>query len=388
MSELSLEQAVAHLQHRLLAFAHNARAAGLRPAPDDVLDSLQLIATTGIVQRERLRHLLRPLYCQRHTDWQRFDEIFDAFWMPPNRRRLRGNHGGGERQQAPPEGPTPGEGAMAAEVEGSGEGEADSGQGAGSGGASRGEALGQRDFALLDDPREMQAAALLAERLARRWRRRRSRRSRLQDQGQRLSLRHTLRRSLRYGGQPLGLAFQQRRLRQPRLVLLLDVSRSMSLYSYVFLRFARGLLGSFRDVHVFAYHTRLVSIGNALQEADMQRVKEKLALLSSGWAGGTRIGESLHTFQQRYGRRLLNRRSIVVIVSDGLDTGDPALLAQALEEIRNRAGRIAWLNPLLGREGYEPIQAGIQAALPLVDLFAPAHNLDSLLALEPQLTRL
>jgi len=163
------------------------------------------------------------------------------------------------------------------------------------------------------------------------------------------------------------------------------VSRSMSLYSFLFLRFARGLLGAFRDAEAFVFHTRLTRVSDALRERDLFRAREKLALVSLGWSGGTRIGESLARFNADHAGRMLGSRAIVVIVSDGLDTGPPELLGEALSVIRRRARRLVWLNPLLGRPGYQPLAAGMQAALPHLDAFAPAHNLASLAALESAL---
>jgi uncharacterized protein with von Willebrand factor type A (vWA) domain len=186
---------------------------------------------------------------------------------------------------------------------------------------------------------------------------------------------------------PLQLAYRRRCRRQPRLILIVDVSRSMSLYSTVFLRFARGIVNAFRDAAAFAYHTRLVPITDALRQSDQARMRESLTLISQGWSGGTRIGECLGSFNDQYAR-LLNSRSLVVIVSDGLDTGEPERLVEELVRIKARCRKLIWLNPLLGRSGYEPRTRGMQAALPQLDLFAPAHNLQSLQALEPVLTGL
>ena len=180
----------------------------------------------------------------------------------------------------------------------------------------------------------------------------------------------------------------KRKKQAPRLILLLDVSRSMSLYSFLFLRFARGIIEAFKDSDAFVYHTRLVHVTDALRERDMTKSKEKLALMSSGWSGGTRIGECLQMFNHEYGRRIVNSRSIVMIISDGYDTGEPKQLTEQLQQLKQRARKIVWLNPLLGRDGYEPIAKGMQAALPLLDLFSSAHNLESLMKLEPELMKL
>jgi len=375
---------------RLVEFVRLARANGFQAGIGESLDAARLAARCDVVDRRRLRWGLRALLCGNPEDWRRFDSFFDAYWRLPVASRA-------SRVQAAPgsqlggrdgRGPASNLG-MPAETDQAQAGDGgEAGDGATRGGASAQAATGRRDFRLLSAPGEMEKMEQLVQRLARHMRRTMRRRWRLAREGRRLHLRHTLRHSLRYGGTPLEPVFTQRRRRQPRLILLVDVSRSMSLYSYFFLRFARGVIDAFRDAHAFAYHTHLVPISDALRERDSDRLKGKLALISLGWAGGTRIGESLQTFNLRFGRNLLNRRAVVIVISDGLDTGPAALLAEQLQVIKQHVRKLIWLNPLLGRTGYEPLAGGMAAALPLLDVFAPAHNLESLAALETQLVRL
>lgn len=375
---------------RLLGFTGLLRDNGFSFGLREQIDAASLARTGGILNLQRLRWGLRSLLCTTREEWQRFDALFDAYWFAANRAfRLQAAGGrrvdtgsaadaGSERYGQP------------ADVDraGSAATDADSPDRAARGGASPHEALGRLDFRFLDDSRQMQALEELAERLARRMRRRRLRRQRVARQGRRIHMRRTIRKNLRYGGTPLELAFTQRRRQLPQLIVLLDVSRSMSLYSYLYLRFARGLVETFRDAEAFVYHTRLVQVTEALRERDMRRFREKLTLLSAGWSGGTRIGECLREFNSGYAARLVSSRSIVIIASDGFDTGPADVLAGQLARIRRRARKIVWMNPLLGRAGYQPLAAGMQAALPWIDVFAPAHSLDSLLALEPELMTL
>ena len=256
------------------------------------------------------------------------------------------------------------------------------------GGASAVELLAQADLRHIHDPDEVERLHALAERLAARMRHRLSRREKARRRGRRLDFRRVIHSSVQTGGTPIRLAFRRRRDKPVRLVALLDVSGSMSPYSTFFVRFLKSILDSFREADAFVFHTRLVHIGPALGERNTERAIERLSLLAQGWAGGTRIGESLAAFNRSYAASVLNRRSVVIVVSDGYDTGPPEQLAREMAALRRRARRIVWLNPMLGWRGYEPVARGMAAALPHVDLFAPAHNLESLCALEPYLAAL
>jgi uncharacterized protein with von Willebrand factor type A (vWA) domain len=200
----------------------------------------------------------------------------------------------------------------------------------------------------------------------------------------RIDIPGTARRSVSHGGEPIELQFKQRRQTPPRLILLLDVSRSMSLYSFFFLRLARALQGVRLDTRTFIWHTRLSSVSEALRDPDPWRAQERLQLLSAGWAGGTRIGECLEQFEREHSG-VVHSRTALIVVSDGYDTGDPAVLTAVVRRLRRRARRFIWLNPLAARTDYEPLARGMQAVLPELDLFAPANNLASIERVLPKL---
>lgn len=380
------------IQSRLVGFVRMARFNDFRVGVAEEIDTQRVAALCGVDDVQRLRWGLRALLCNNQDDWARFDELFDAYWRPGNvRQRIQeqpraailrkpsqdaGSASGNANQPAASEADEPGydEGDNAAPT------------GVRSG-ASAFERTAGADFRQLVDDGQMRELERLAEQLARNMRRRLIRRQKVQHHGRRIDLRHTFRASLRYGGTPLELVFRHRYRRPPRLLLIVDVSRSMSLYSNVFLRFARGIVNAFQEASAFAYHTTLVPITEALRQSDPIRMRTSLALISQGWSGGTRIGECLEKFNQDY-RRLLTSRTLVLIVSDGLDTGEPTLLARQLADIRQQCRKLIWLSPLLGREGYEIKTASMLAALPHIDVLAPAHNLQSLLALENTLTSL
>jgi uncharacterized protein with von Willebrand factor type A (vWA) domain len=173
-----------------------------------------------------------------------------------------------------------------------------------------------------------------------------------------------------------------------RLVVLLDASGSMSMYTSVFLRFIHGVLDEFREAEAFLFHTRLAHVSDAMKEKDAARALDRLSIMAQGAGGGTRIGESLRTFNRWHAARVIHSRTCVMIVSDGYETGDAALLGREMAQLAKRCRRIAWLNPMMAWEGYAPEAQGIKAALPHVDLYAPANTLASLAALEPYLARL
>lgn len=370
---------------RIVGFVRLLREHGFQVGVREEIDAMQVAQHCTVLDQQRLRWGLRSLLCGNVDEWQRFDRLFDAYWFAGN-RQTRVEYSPRARLDAPEASGRHGHGDDVTDVDRPQTGDdGDADEGGTRGGASRQESMTGTDFRFLSDARQMREMEQLVERLARRMRRRFLRRQRVARRGRRVHLRRTIRNSLRYGGTPLELIFKQRRRQLPRLILLLDVSRSMSLYSYLFLRFARGVLGAFRDSQAFVYHTRLVPVTEVLRERDIDKAKEKLAVISLGWSGGTRIGECVQRFNQEYARKILGTRSIVVMVSDGFDTGPPELLAEQLERIQRGARKIVWLNPLLGRADYQPLAGGMQAALPFIDVFASAHSLKSLAALEAQL---
>lgn len=370
------------LAGRIVEFVRLARAHHFRVGIQEAKDALDVAGRVDLLDQRQLRWGLRALLCSNASDWARFDQFFDRYWQRPNRRKV----------ELPPSVDqfAPAAASTYAEREAPPDArrENDGGDSVERVAASRREILTRSDFVLSQlnaDTRELEQ---WIEQVARRMRKRLLRRQQIRASGRRLHMRRTVRRSLRYGGLPLELILQERRRELPRLVLITDVSRSMNVYSYFFLRFARGIIDAFRDTEAFAFHTRLLHVTDTLKERDSHRLKEKLAWISAGWGGGTRIGESLQAFNRDYARRLVGSGTFVFIMSDGYDTGEPELLAEQVRQIKRRARRVVWLNPLLGRADYAPSAEGIQAVLPYLDLFAPAHSLESLMKIEDMLARL
>ncbi|WP_322015400.1 vWA domain-containing protein [Paraburkholderia sp. J12] len=372
---------------RYAGFAGWLRANAFCVTSADVATSMEVARRMGQFDSDLLRWSLRALLCSRAEDWRRFDDLFDAYFMAPNRRELVETRAGGAgpltRDEAGEGLPDASEG-MPVSLAGRGAGAPGEGATADEG-ATEAASLAFADFRHLNDRTELFAIDAAIRRFAQRLRGIETRREQRASQGRAIDLRWTLRRSVSRGGLPVELGWLRKRRQRPRIVLMLDVSRSMNLYSFFLLRLARVLGARLHDVHSFVFHTRLVCVDEALRDPDPRRAQERLHLISEGWAGGTRIGESLAGFNQYYASSLLHSRTAVVIVSDGYDAGDPAQLGEALAAIRRRCHSLVWLNPLVGRPGFAPVSAGMQAALPHLDLFAGARDLASLERLFPQI---
>jgi uncharacterized protein len=209
----------------------------------------------------------------------------------------------------------------------------------------------------------------------------RMRRTRPSPIGRRFDVRRTLRRSLRTQGEPFDRAWRDRRVRRRPLVLILDVSGSMSPYARALMQFGYAAMAAGRRVEVFCFGTRLTRVTRTLRAKDPDRALHEIGRTVADWEGGTRIGESLKALLDGWSQRAALRGAVVVLCSDGLERGDPELLRRQMERLGRLAHRVVWVNPLKGSPRYEPLARGMAAALPSVDVFLSGHNLESLSAL-------
>ena len=360
---------------RLAGFPTFLRANGFAVGGGDAVQVLRTAERVGILDAHVLRWSLQALLCGRSDEWRRFPELFDAWFLPANRwqqpeRRdtaqgLNGEvHSGGASD---------------------GDERADDDTARPRRAASREAVLSSTDFRALTEREHALDIEALMRRFARQLKPIRVRRQARSRAGRQLDLPATIRRSVASGGTPFHLAWRDRRRVRPRLVLLIDVSRSMALYSFFYLRLARALAAEWADIHSFIFHTGVTAVSQALHDPDPWRAQERLHLIAQGFGGGTRIGESLAQFNREHAARVVHSRTAVVVLSDGYDTGDPQLLSSALAQLKRRARRIVWLNPLCNQPGYAPVSQGMQAALPHLDLLAPGADLASIRAVLPQL---
>jgi uncharacterized protein with von Willebrand factor type A (vWA) domain len=374
-------------------FARTLRRAGLPIGPGRVIEAVKAVEAAGVARRDDFYWTLHSVFVNRQDQRQLFDQAFHIFWRNPKllekmlslmlptvktdeaedkrdeiSRRLaealraaNDDHGPGE-QQEPPE----------VEIDATLT-------------FSDRELLQKKDFEQMSQS-EADAALRAIKRLRLPIADVPTRRFASDRRGARIDLRTTLRRSMRSSGM-IELARKHRRLRPPPLVVLCDISGSMSQYSRMFLHFMHALTNDRDRVHSFLFGTRLTNITRALRYRDVDVALAKASEQADDWSGGTRIGACLHEFNRFWNRRVLGQGAIVLLITDGLDREGGPGLAEEMERLHRSCRRLIWLNPLLRYEAFAPKSQGNRAMLPHVDEFRPVHNLDSLEALARALSQ-
>jgi len=366
------------LTRHVVAFIRALRARGFPVGPQEAADALRALTVVDLTDRHETYLALRTVLASRREEFAVFDDLFAQFWASPAEAPTSGLPVPSQLAEPPGDGQAPGpallqwlEDAMAAE----GETPVPA--------YSAIETLAQKDFSAFSSD-DLDEIVKLVVALARRIAMRLSRRTRRVHRSHRVDLRRTIRHSLRRGGEIIEFAYRQRKVQKTRVVLLADVSGSMDLYSRFLIQFIYALQHALDQVETFVFSTSLTEVTAALSESTLHRALDQIGRRVPDWSGGTKIGQSLQTFLAQHGDTI-TRRTVVLIMSDGWDTGDIELLQAAMATLHRRAGRVVWLNPLLGSPGYEPICQGMRVALPYVDVFATAHNLESLRQLERHL---
>lgn len=362
-----------------VGFCRTLREHGLSVTPAEVVTAAAALQMIDNKDRDEVFLGLRNILTTSVDDFPIFESLFATFWSGLQRKLVQREENVQIRRTAPARATGGVEfflenwptslraGAQSVNVPGASETESSAG----------------KDFSAFSN-HELEEISRIARRIVRRLAQRRSRRWRPVARGHRVNLRRSLRLSLKTGGELIELAFKKRRPKRTKLVVICDVSGSMDIYSRLLLQFVYGLQNSFARVESFVFATSLSRITGELKNKTYKRALDRLATNIRGWSGGTRIGASLATFNAQWLRRI-DKQTVVIILSDGWDTGEPEQLAHALAQLKQRAGRLIWLNPLLGSSTYQPLTRGMQTAMPFINVFAPAHDLASLRALEPHL---
>ncbi|HEX5503782.1 MAG TPA: VWA domain-containing protein [Thermomicrobiales bacterium] len=382
------------LVDRIVRFGRYLRLCGLPVTLGQVMDLVHAVPEIGLVRAD-FKLAARTTLVTRKEDGPVFDEAFDLYWkratfaddgaegneelselpppegaaeseskLPPPPRQNRGEEGGetatkqGQRQLEEGEAAEDAEPDVMLTY-------------------SANEVLKGKDFAQYT-PEEIEQAKRVMEHITWQIGMRRSRRLVRSYKGRYLDLRRSLRTNMKYGGELIELSRRRQKKKPRQLVLICDISGSMDRYSRLLLQFLHTVEHGLSRVEVFVFGTRLTRITRQLRARNIDAALERVSREVQDWAGGTRIGESLQTFNTKWARRVLSRGAIVMVISDGWDRGDVDLLRKQMARLQRYSYRLIWLNPLLGSPTYQPLTRGIQAALPYVDDFLPVHNLHSL----------
>lgn len=369
----------------MLSLVYMLRQAGLAVSSDQVMDFIQALKLVNLGDRAQVYHAARCILVSRYEHLALFETIFNIFWN----RRITSHKG---KPQKTPRAPRHEEKQnqpvlityMSSKAR-AGDPELDVYDKSAT--YSNAEVLQRKDFAQMT-PEELDAVKRLIQEM--RWRAcfRQSRRRIPSRTGDMLHMRRVIASAVRHGGVPLALTWQSRKIKQRPIILIADISGSMEKYARLALQFFYSVSQSLKNVECFVFGTRLTRITLQLKIKNIDRAVTDAAAEVVDWAGGTRIGESLAAFNHQWGRRMLRRGAVVMIVSDGWERGDAAQLSDQMRYLQLRAYRLIWLNPLVGKANYQPQVEGMAAALPHIDDFLPIHNLQSLSTLAAHLEAL
>jgi len=385
------EPAGGRLAENVMHFARVLRTAGLAIGPDRVIDAVRALEVTGLARRDDFYWTLASVFLDRHEQFEVYDQAFHIFWKDPQLLEramamfLPKVHG-----RTPEDKPDAGDRVSEALHAG-----AESNKRADERPCdaepqtiepdailtfSAREVLQHADFETMTVEELAQAKAMIA-RLRLPIPEVRTRRFRPDDEGARVDLRASLRASLRTGSEIIPLKRRCVRYRHPPLVVLCDISGSMSRYARMFLHFLHAITNDRDRVTTFVFGTRLTNITRCLRHRDVDAAMLEIAQSVADWSGGTRIGTCLREFNLGWSRRVLGQNAVVLLISDGLDRDAGEGLSKETERLHKSCRKLIWLNPLLRYEGFEPRPAGIRAMLPHVDAFLPVHNITSLVDL-------
>ncbi|HEV2163112.1 MAG TPA: VWA domain-containing protein [Stellaceae bacterium] len=371
-----------NLVANIMYFARTLRAAGLPVGPGKVLQAVEAVRAVGLESRDDFYWTLHAVFVNRRDQRLIFDQAFHVFWrnpkllermmslLLPELQAPRPDQAEISRRLA--------EALRAGQADGAGRPREDKTEFDAAMTFSPREILQTMDFEKMSTA-EMNAARAAVKKLALALAEKPTRRFATDPRGARVDMRATLRAQLRAGGL-IALKRKDRATRPPPLVVLCDISGSMSRYTRIFLHFLHTVINDRDRVHAFLFGTRLTNITRPLRTRDVDEALDKVAAAVEDWSGGTRIGQCLAEFNHRWSRRVLGQGAVVLFISDGLDRDAGFGLAREMERLHKSCSRLIWLNPLLRYAGFAPKSLGMKAILPHVDEFRPVHNLESLKA--------
>lgn len=371
------------LEH-VVRFSRALHAAGVPVNSAKLADFCRCCRYIDIGRRDDFYGAARATLVSHHDDLARFDRVFRQYW---EHQAIVPAHAGDEPANEPgsadadertlqvlpaptphdSEGSTTGDIALTA--------------------SSAEEVLMKKDLGSMTD-QEIEAARRLIAPLVALFANRQSRRFRRSRRGRQMDFRRMLRRQAMRGVDDVHLAHRRRRIKKTRLMLLCDVSGSMARYSRFLILFMYALQRQISNLEVAVFATRMTPITDLLRSRDVEGSLAQVAAFVQDWAGGTNIGASMREFNDRYTPQMRRSRTVMLVLSDGWDRGEPGVMRREMAHLQRFTDKLIWLNPLLGHSEYQPLTQGMQVALPFLDHFLPAHNLESLARLARLLRRI
>ena len=357
----------------ILAFSKFLRSRDFLVGYDASIEAQKAVALGALTDKELLRYALKPIFCGSYEDSSQFDKLFDAYFklqilMFKNKTTFH------NQQRTNP--------IASAVMLGFGEGQSDDDEETKTtSGGNNEERLRATDFAKVSNI-ESDELDDLAKRLWKEMSLRLKKRYRQSLNKGSIDIRKSIRSNASNGFEMLKLIRKNKKPQKHKLILLLDVSGSMDKYSFYLLRFMWCLKNHFRAIECFIFSTRIMRITEMIDRKDLQFSLDALKHNVNVWGSGTKIGECLKVYNQSFAKQCMQSKNITLILSDGLDTGEPDLLVDEIRKIKRKTSKLVWLNPLKGMQGYEPSQKAMQAVIEDLDVFRAANNLNSLLELE------
>ena len=379
---------------RLLDFNHHMFGHGFNTSFDQATQSLEGLQHIDLSKIQEWKNALKSIYCYNFETFEKFDELFDSFWTNEGRKKTNVQRQNNNKNNktintrsilAPPEQGTLDSDSTNKSMTNNENDMEVSSNAVSKITASFIENKKKTDLKELIDTDLQKRIHSAVLKIAKSIKHKRSRRLLADRKGAKLDLRKIVSKSLAYEGYPIKLYKKSKPKKPMRIVSILDISGSMKVYSQIFLTFVKGLVGVDQSADVYLFHTRLMRVTEYLKENDTLNAVNRISLLTEGFSGGTKIGKSLKEFNNIYSKNNVNGRTVVIIISDGYDTGNPKIVSQELEKLKKRNCKIIWLNPLLGWENYEPVASSMKEASPYLDLFAPCSTIEDLENLEKEL---
>jgi len=364
-------------KERLIDFTFYCRERQFMLGPQDTREAFDIAERGYWLDRKLFQYSLKAIFCKRKEHFDRFDEMFDRFWSRYYQEKLEARKKTIKQLKKEPETDTL---IFLGAKFNKPRQEKEQKEAKQTKGANEQLRLRMTDFSKVEIA-DKERLEELAEELFHQMSMRFKRRLESANKGN-IDIRRTVRHSISKGGLMLDLAHKKRRKEKRKVVFLLDVSGSMDTYSYYLLRYVMVLRKYSKELEFFTFSTHLTHVTPLLRAQNEQQVLKAVGKNVHSWSSGTKIGESLTEFLSQYGHKFLSQKHIVVILSDGLETGSVTQLKEAVGTIRRKCKTLIWLNPLKGMKDYQPIQKGMVNVMPHLDAFESAHNLDSLLKLE------